>query len=178
MRMYQALLASLTLISGAALAAGPASKPVEVPAASPYQHVYAAPASEGLQAVNVGGKIGFVDSTGRQVIRSEFDLVEAGNLNANRFAGGLAAVKTSAGWGLIDKAGKLVHMGYKSIEIVIAEAPMFKDAEIGNRYWLATTEERMTGGGKRSQVDAIPVNGGPSFTLIRGAEMRLAKRGS
>lgn len=64
--------------------------------------------SEGLAAVQVGGKWGFVDKSGKVVIEPQFNPDQV-QYNA-RFSDGLAAVNFGAGtnWGFIDKTGAVV----------------------------------------------------------------------
>ena len=50
--------------------------------------------SEGLAAVRIGGKEGFIDKTGHYVINPQFD-------SANSFSDGLAAVRVGDKWGFI-----------------------------------------------------------------------------
>jgi len=57
--------------------------------------------SEGLAAVTLGDKWGYVDKDGRMVIATLFD-------DARDFAAGLAAVKLDKKWGFIDKSGKVI----------------------------------------------------------------------
>ena len=69
------------------------------------QFEYARSFSEGLAAVFIGGKCGFIDKTGRIVINPQFG-------EAKRFTDGLAAVRigddTTGKWGFIDKTGHYV----------------------------------------------------------------------
>jgi WG containing repeat len=57
--------------------------------------------SEGLAAIKQGGKIGFIDKTGKTVIVPQFSEVY-------RYREGLAAVKQGKRWGFLDKTGKIV----------------------------------------------------------------------
>jgi len=54
--------------------------------------------SEGLPAVKVGAKWGFVDGKGKWVIPASFD-------GAGYFSEGLAAAKIGERWGFINKSG-------------------------------------------------------------------------
>jgi hypothetical protein len=56
---------------------------------------------EGLARVEQGGKWGFVDARGQQVIPTGFEWAES-------FSEGLAAVRRDGRWGFIDRAGKMV----------------------------------------------------------------------
>ena len=56
---------------------------------------------EGLAAVKLNGKYGFINNTGTEVIPCQYD-------DAWSFSEGVAAVKLSGKWGLIDKTGKTV----------------------------------------------------------------------
>jgi len=58
--------------------------------------------SEGLAAVKVNGKWGFIDKTGKIVIKPQFDS------ERQDFSEGLALVKVNGKWGFIDKMGKMV----------------------------------------------------------------------
>ena len=57
--------------------------------------------SEGFASWKIGAKYGYVDPSGKVVIKPQFDW-------AYPFSEGLAAVKIDGGVGFIDKAGKLV----------------------------------------------------------------------
>ncbi|EOZ2107593.1 WG repeat-containing protein, partial [Campylobacter coli] len=57
--------------------------------------------SEGLVAVKLNGKWGFIDKSGKIVIESKFD-------SGGHFSEGLAGVKLNGKYGLIDKSGKIV----------------------------------------------------------------------
>lgn len=57
--------------------------------------------SEGLGAINVNGKWGFVDTSGDLVIESSFE-------DALPFSEGIAPVMSGGKWGYIDKSGKIV----------------------------------------------------------------------
>ena len=57
--------------------------------------------SEGLAAVKLGTKWGFIDKTGKMVINAQFNY-------AWPFSEGLAAVLVDDKWGFIDKTGKMV----------------------------------------------------------------------
>ncbi len=54
---------------------------------------------EGLIAIKVGDKYGFVDKSGKVVISPKYDAVIP-------FVGGIAAVKRDEKWGFVDKTGK------------------------------------------------------------------------
>ena len=54
-----------------------------------------------LYPVSVNGKWGYIDTTGKTVIKPQFD-------GAKDFSEGLAAVKVGGSWGYIDKTGKMV----------------------------------------------------------------------
>ncbi|MDR2467074.1 MAG: WG repeat-containing protein [Prevotellaceae bacterium] len=55
--------------------------------------------SEGLAAVKLNGKYGFIDRTGMEIIPFRYD-------DAGAFSEGLAKVRTNGKWGFIDKMGK------------------------------------------------------------------------
>jgi hypothetical protein len=65
------------------------------------QYQRAADFSEGLAAVEVGGKWGYIDKTGRMVIQPQFG-------SALRFYGGVARVSVGDKHGLIDATGKFI----------------------------------------------------------------------
>jgi hypothetical protein len=69
--------------------------------AIPYKYTGAGYFSEGLVAVVLNGKCGFIDKTGREVIPFIYD-------NARRFFEELAAVKLNDKWGFINKIGNVV----------------------------------------------------------------------
>jgi hypothetical protein len=67
--------------------------------------------AEGLIAVKVDGKWGFMNTLGQIVIAPQFDpdIGEYGDdVYYGSFAGGLALVKSKGKWGYIDKSGKFV----------------------------------------------------------------------
>lgn len=55
-----------------------------------------------LYPVRVNGKEGYIDATGRIVIKPQFDEVESS------FSEGLAPVKIGNKWGYIDKTGRIL----------------------------------------------------------------------
>jgi len=57
--------------------------------------------SEGLVAVRIEGKVGFMDSTGSIIVKPSYD-------DAYPFSEGLASVTSGGKWGYIDKSGNLV----------------------------------------------------------------------
>ena len=57
--------------------------------------------SEGRMGVRKGGRFGFIDRAGREVIPLEWD-------SARPFSEGLAAVERGGRWGFVDAAGKVV----------------------------------------------------------------------
>ena len=59
--------------------------------------------SEGLAAVVIDGKSGFIDHTGDMVIGARFD-------DAARFSGGLASVRLGNRLGYVDRTGRLVWL--------------------------------------------------------------------
>jgi hypothetical protein len=64
-----------------------------------YQHAH--DFSEGLAAVEYGGKWGFIDKTGKFMVDPQYEVVYD-------FSEGLAAVRTGHKWGYIDPAGNMV----------------------------------------------------------------------
>lgn len=71
----------------------------EVVSSGKYDHID--PFSDGLAAVELNGKQGFIDTTGREVVSCRYNDVQ-------HFSDGLAAVKMDGKWGYIDKTGKEV----------------------------------------------------------------------
>jgi hypothetical protein len=67
-----------------------------------FQQVFASPScfSEGLAAMPLDGKFGYMDKSGKFLIAPTFD-------DAFPFANGLARVKTGGKYGFIDKTGKM-----------------------------------------------------------------------
>src|SRR6218665_2984939 len=65
---------------------------------------------EGMAWIELGGKRGYIDSTGKMVIKPQFNL-------AMDFKEGLARIKLGSKWGYIDSTGKMVIK------------PQFDDAE-------------------------------------------------
>ena len=59
--------------------------------------------NEGMAAVKLNGKFGFVDTTGKEVIPCKYDLVRF-------FSDGLAPVSFNGKWGIVDKKGNLLHL--------------------------------------------------------------------
>ncbi|NEQ21321.1 MAG: WG repeat-containing protein [Microcoleus sp. SIO2G3] len=65
--------------------------------------------SQGLAAVKLGSKWGFIDKTGKLVIPLQFESVGYAYENDSKtFFEGLAAVSVAEKWGYIDKTGKFV----------------------------------------------------------------------
>ena len=62
--------------------------------------------SDGLAAVRIGRKWGFIDRSGSLVIRPRF--VEGDAPFSTKFSDGLAAVRYGDKWGFIDRTGKVV----------------------------------------------------------------------
>ena len=67
----------------------------------PAKYDYAWKFSEGLAAVALKGKWGYIDKSGKEVIPFKYD-------DASSFSQGLAAVALKGKWGYIDKTGKEV----------------------------------------------------------------------
>jgi hypothetical protein len=67
------------------------------------------PITEGMAAVRVDGKYGYLDAAGKVVVEPKYEFTW-------RFAGGYAAVKYNGKYGFIDKTGK---------EVVL---PVYEDA--------------------------------------------------
>lgn len=59
---------------------------------------------EGLAAVEINGKVGFIDKNNRFVIAPKFEPMK----NLKGFSQGLAAVKVGDKYGYIDKTGKFI----------------------------------------------------------------------
>src|SRR6266699_982332 len=57
--------------------------------------------SDGLAAVRIGARFGYIDKQGKIVINPQFS-------SAGSFSGGLAVVGIDGKWGYIDKQGKFV----------------------------------------------------------------------
>lgn len=86
---------ALALVPTAALAA------VTVTEVIPCKYEGAESFSEGLAAVRLNGKWGFIDKEGKVVVPCKYD-------GAGSFSEGLAAVMLNDKWGFIDKTGKEV----------------------------------------------------------------------
>ena len=56
--------------------------------------------SEGFAAVEIDGKVGYINRSGKIIIKPRF-------VDARKFREGLAAVELDDKWGFIDKAGNL-----------------------------------------------------------------------
>ncbi len=63
--------------------------------------------SEGLAPVKVGGKWGFIDKTGKQIIPCLYDYAWLLSLNSS-FNEGLASVYVGGKWGFINKTGEQI----------------------------------------------------------------------
>ena len=77
------------------------------------QYDYIGEFAEGLVEVGLGGKMGFLDTSGRVVIKPTFDAYYNAegnyyNYYTCQFSEGLAAVPSGKTWGFIDTTGKLV----------------------------------------------------------------------
>jgi WG repeat protein len=57
--------------------------------------------ADGLSHWKFGNKYGFIDHSGKLVIKPKFDMTD-------QFSEGLAAVRINGKWGYIDKTGKMV----------------------------------------------------------------------
>ncbi|WP_409344577.1 WG repeat-containing protein [Paenibacillus sp. MBLB4367] len=65
--------------------------------------------SEGLAAVQIGGKWGYIDHTGKTVVEPKYKL-------ANNFSEGFASVQLNGKWGFIDKSGQeVIKPAYEGI---------------------------------------------------------------
>lgn len=68
--------------------------------------------SQGLAAVSKGGKWGYIDEKGKQVIAPQYDSVSAfdnnGRLGAFPFANGLVTVKKGETMGIVNREGKIL----------------------------------------------------------------------
>ena len=94
-----ALVMCLGLVPTAALAADITITEI---ATAKYEQV--GEASEGLIAVKLDGKWGFIDMTGKEVIPCKYDAASARTF----FSEGLAAVSLNGKWGFIDRTGREV----------------------------------------------------------------------
>ncbi|WP_341525777.1 WG repeat-containing protein [Nostoc sp. UHCC 0302] len=65
------------------------------------QFDYASKFSKGLATVEIDGKWGYIDQSGRIVIQPQFD-------QTSRFSEGLSKVKINSKWGYIDQSGRIV----------------------------------------------------------------------
>ena len=65
------------------------------------QYDFAERFSDGLAAVKVGGRFGYIDKTGRVVIPLQFD-------SAGEFSDGVAEVEVGGEFGYINTSGKYV----------------------------------------------------------------------
>lgn len=82
--------------------------------------------SEGLAAVQMNNKWGFVDKTGKEVIPLQYD-------GASFFSNGLAAVEKNSKWGFIDKNGKeIISLQYSGAgDFCEGLAAVLKNGKIG-----------------------------------------------
>jgi hypothetical protein len=78
------------------------------------QYDDALPFSQGLAAVKIGDKYGYIDKAGKTVVKPQFE-------EANIFADGLALVKISEGYSYIDTTGNMV------IKVEFADAQNFSE---------------------------------------------------
>ena len=72
--------------------------------------LYASGFGEGLAPVRIGEKYGYIDRTGRLLIKSRFDL-------AFPFVDGLAVVRIGEWHSFIDRSGKVVIRGSRNIDV-------------------------------------------------------------
>jgi len=70
----------------------------------PFRYDRVGSFNEGLAPVYIGTKLGYIDTTGREVI----PLIYEDDFRSDKFANGLALVKLNNLYGLADRAGKLV----------------------------------------------------------------------
>jgi hypothetical protein len=87
--------------------------------------------SEGLAAVRINGKVGFMDTTGSIVIQPKYDDVFP-------FSDGLAPVELGDKWGYVDKTGNVVipiqyHIGHMFSEGLAS-------VELGDKWGISTKE--------------------------------------
>lgn len=97
----RALAMALALVLCVGLAAPALAADTVITEAIPCRYDNAEDFSEGLAAVKLDGKWGFIDKMGNEVVPLEYEQVDS-------FSEGLAAVKQNGKWGYIDKAGKEV----------------------------------------------------------------------
>ena len=112
--------------------------------------------SDGLAAVQLNNKWGFVNKTGKEVTPLKYDDVANSSsfsdaLKKGSFSEGLAAVQLNKKWGFVNKTGKEVtplkydNVGYSGFSEGLAPVRLngkygFVDKE-GNEYWDMTDDE-------------------------------------
>ena len=97
---------------------------------------YAGSFSEGLAPIRKGDKIGFIDKTGKIIVKPQFDRVED-------FQEGLAAVCKNAKWGFINKKGEIViNLKFHDYEFIhlsfhngLAAVPFCQDKQCEDVKW-------------------------------------------
>jgi len=71
---------------------------------TPFRFEWAEPFTEGLAAVRLGGRLGFINERGDVVIDAQFD-PDPNNVCSHFFYEGLAAVRISGKCGYVDRSG-------------------------------------------------------------------------
>ena len=135
---------AVSLLVAAAVAAAQSSSDDCADPSSASLDACTAPASEGLAAVKVGGKWGFVGLDGQMTVPPKFDAV-------GRYSQGRAAASLEGAWGYIDKQGHWLV------------APRFLGA-------TAFSEDRAFARDERGAWHLIGLDGQPVAALGSGAQ--------
>jgi uncharacterized protein YnzC (UPF0291/DUF896 family) len=118
----------------------------------PIKYDWAETFSEGLAAVGLKGKLGYIDKTGNEVIPLKYDLI--GEFSAN----GLAKVYLDEKWSYIDKTGnEVTPVKYDEIRAFSAEG-LAKVRLDGKWGYIDKTGNEVTPI-KYDEIEAFSVNG-------------------
>lgn len=105
---FAMILISLSVAMGCNPQAVSRSKSTSKAAAPASEENATAEFREGLAAVKIGGKWGFIDKSGQFVIEPQFSSKFSTSAGATVFSEGLAPAAIDGKWGFIDKTGKFV----------------------------------------------------------------------
>src|SRR2546427_5605734 len=133
--------------------------------------------SEGLAALSIDGKNGYVDTTGTVVIAPQFETAEA-------FAGGVARVKFDDGaWGYLNRSGRVIWKSTSPQAAALTSQPMTGAASPPDTSGLAGSGplvervarfvERLENAETRGGLGVVAFGPTPLLPQLVGADRRV-----